>query len=251
MRKLFVIIFFIPFIAFTQSKRSTDSSSTYATKNIIKLNLSSLALNNFSFTFEKLIKNKVSFVLGYRFMNTTKLPYQTTFSGLFNDPVIDFTNISLGNNAVTGEFRFYSHKNMRGFYIAPYGRYANFNLSLPVSYTSTTGGISVTKSATFSGNISSISGGILLGTQHRLSKRIVLDIWLIGAHFGGSTGNLVTNLATPLTTQEQQALQLSLGNIDVSPYNLTGTVTSANSANLQSSTWFGLRGLGINIGYSF
>lgn len=260
MKKTVFVLLILPCIINAQSineskpKEPAKTTKVYpAGKNIFNMNLSSLAFNNFSFTYERLIANKVSLSLNYRFMSKSGLPYQDKIKSLFNNPGINFNHFQLGNYAITPELRLYAHKNMRGFYIAPYARYASFDLTIPVKYNPTQSG-APPEEANFSGTITSFSGGLLLGTQHNLGKHIIIDIWIIGAHFGSSSGTLNTdNINPPLTTQQQKdALQSAIDGINASPFKVTGKVTSATTAYLDASgPWLGVRGLGINLGIRF
>jgi hypothetical protein len=220
--------------------------------NSLKINLSSLAFQNYSISYERLIKNKVSILVGYRYMPFTTLPYSNTISQIANNNNVNFNETNLGNYAFTGELRLYANKNMHGFYLAPYGRYANFNLAIPVQYNTNQGGNTTVQNAVFKGNITSISGGLLLGLQQHISRHFVFDIWLIGANFGNGNGILNANFAAPLTMQEQSSLQDNLNNINGGPFTVKGTVTSSTTANLNlTGPWIGIRALGINIGFTF
>ncbi|MDE3125674.1 MAG: DUF3575 domain-containing protein [Bacteroidota bacterium] len=220
--------------------------------NAIKINFSALAFQNYSVSYERLIKNKVSMMVTYRYMPFTNLPFQQNIANIVSNNNINFNQVTLGNDAITAELRIYAHKNMSGFYMAPYGRYANFNLSIPIQYTFTQNGNAFTKEAVFSGNIQSYSGGLLLGFQKHLSKLLLLDIWLIGAHFGNGVGSLNASFSPPLSPQEEASLQNNLNNINGGPFTVKGTVTNNSTANLNlTGPWLGIRALGINLGIAF
>lgn len=220
--------------------------------NSIKVNLSSLAFQNYSISYERLIKNKVSIMASYRYMPFTQLPYHQNIAQIISNQNINFNQVALGNSTFTAELRIYAHKNMSGFYLAPYGRYANFDLSVPVQYSFNQNGSTTTKETVFSGNVTSYSGGLLFGFQKHLGNHLLLDVWLIGAHFGNGTGILNTSFSPPLSTQEQASLQGNLNNLNGGPFTVKGTVTSSTSANLNlTGPWLGIRALGINLGIAF
>lgn len=259
MKKILFILFCIPFIAQAQSDSLNIQKDADVKKpekyhptgeNIFKLNLSSLAFRNYYLTYERKLANKVSVSLGFRYMAKSTLPYASNIQDAAGLPEINFNLFQMGNTAITPEIRFYAHKNMRGFYLAPYARYASFDLTIPVSYTSSSGS---TLHADFIGTITSFSGGLLLGTQHNIGKHMVIDIWIIGGNFGSGSGTLnATNISPAMTTQERTALQQSMDGIDASPFRIKGKVTSATSANLDASgPWAGVRALGINLGFRF
>lgn len=209
----------------------------------------------------------MSFILGFRYMPNSVVPYSNTIQEMSgtSQNTIDFNLLYMGNTAITPEIRLYSHKNMRGFYISLYGRYANFDMTIPVKFASLEMGQPITQHAAFSGTISSFSGGFLLGTQQNLGKHIVIDIWILGGHVGRSRGSLQSNFNPALVTSVPpngtniaQNLQDALNSIDASPFTFIGKVNvdsggkTASSATLDcNGPWFGIRGLGINLGVRF
>ncbi len=230
-----------------------------AQKNAVKLNLSSLTIRNYHVQYERKILPKMTLNLGLRIMPKGGLPMEESFKNLlpelFEDPDFKIGDFEIGNTAITLEPRFYlSKKAMKGFYIAPYARYASFDLGLPFSYSydqDPTAGVSVvTKTAKFNGKINSFSGGLMFGTQFNIAKRLVLDIWWIGGHYGSSSGDLNLNVALP-TQEERDALKNTLDGFDPSPFKFESSV-NANGAVIKSDgPWAGIRGLGINLGFKF
>ena len=92
----------------------------------------------------------------------------------------------------------------------------------------------------------------MFGTQHQIFKKLVLDIWIIGAHFGNSKGNLIAAINPALSTKEQQDFQTTLNNLDASPFTIVGKVTSSTSAVLKTDgPWVGVRGAGFTLGFRF
>jgi hypothetical protein len=251
--------------SFTQVVDTVAAKPTkvYASgRNILKMNISSLAFSNYSFTYERGIGKKVSLSLNYRFMPNGELPYQNQIKSLINDNSIDFGNFKIGGYALTPELRLYSHKNMRGFYLALYGRYSSFDMTIPIKYTYTTPLGSTSKSALFTGNVSAMCSGFMVGTQHNIFKNCVIDIWIVGAHFGNSSSkDLKATFSTPLSAtppapgydSEQTAMQKAINGIDASPFKVTGKVDNSGSfATLDASgPWLGIRGLGFNFGIRF
>ena len=221
-------------------------------KDIIKTNLSGYVINNYYFTYERNIVKHLSASISYRTMPKGNLPFLSTVESMFTNTNFDFTQFKIGNTAITPEIRIYSHKNMRGFYIAAYARFATFDFTAPLNYTYTNGAISQSATALFDGKISSTSGGLMIGTQHNIFKKFVIDIWIIGGHYGTSNGTLVATINHNMSAQEQQGLQNQINSIKADPFTVTGKVTSPTSANLVSNgPWAGIRGLGINLGFRF
>jgi hypothetical protein len=230
-----------------------------AQKNAVKVNLSSLLLNNYHIQYERKILPKITVNLGFRYMPKSTLPLKEAldkYAGL-DDPSLELGKFEMGNTAITIEPRIYlSKKAMKGFYIAPYARWASFDLTLPFKYTydKDPGPLvnNETKTALFNGKIKSFSGGLMFGTQFNIAKRLVLDIWWIGGHYGSSSGDL--NFVASLPTQEERdAVRNTLNDFDPSPFEFKKPIdVNANGARIESSgPWAGIRALGVNLGFKF
>ncbi len=243
MKKIIVLFLCLPFCAGAQS--------LIGGKNIIRWNLSSLALRNYHFTFEHSITKRLSLSLSYRTMPKGSVPFQSMLENAIKSTQINFSKFEMGNTAITPELRLYlGLGRMKGFYLAPYLRFASFDISAPVKYTITTGpATGQSKEALFSGKITSTSPGLMIGWQFQLATKIVMDIQLIGGHYGTSKGDL--NFAASLNSDEQDALRKSLADIKPDPFKFTSTV-NANGAQIKTDgPWAGIRGANIGIGFRF
>jgi hypothetical protein len=228
--------------------------------NIIKGNLTSFALKNYHISYERSLNRFMSVSASYRYMPKGSLPLQSIAKKYIDNPAINFDLFQMGNNTLTFESRFYlGLQKMSGFYIAPYARFANFDLAVPVAYTynpdaavgSIIGSDPITKIADINGTIKSTSYGAYIGVQKQLLTKLVLDIWLIGGHYGSSNG--VLNFVAPekLPSQAVTALQQALDDTKVNPFELKSKVTQ-NGANADmKGPWAGIRGLGISLGLRF
>ena len=131
MKKIFLLFFIV--IAFNASSQSLIGGD-----NILKTNLSADAINNYNITFEKSINHFISLSVNYKNMPLSKLPLKAITKQFIKNPDIDFDNFKIGNTTITFEGRFYlGLSKMSGFYIGPYIRYGNYDLSVPASYTYT------------------------------------------------------------------------------------------------------------------
>jgi len=226
-------------------------------KNIIKGNLTSFALKNYHLSFERSLNHFMSVSASYRYMPKGSLPLQAIAKKYIDNPAINFDLFQMGNNALTFESRFYlGLQTMSGFYIAPYARFADFDLSVPVEYTYTPEGsfiapTPITKSANLDGLIKSTSYGAYIGLQKQLLTKLVIDIWFIGGHFGSSNGTLNFIAPEKLPTQAVSALQKALDNTKVSPFEITSKVNQNGATADMKGPWAGFRGLGISLGLRF
>jgi hypothetical protein len=222
-------------------------------KNVIKVNLSSLVVKNFHFIYERTITNHFSVSLGYRYMPNGEVPLKSQLEKAIDDPNINISSFRMGNSAFTPEVRLYLGKGrMNGFYIAPYARFATFDVTVPVQYQNSSFP-SQNREALFSGKVKSTSGGLMFGVQRNLLKFLKLDIWMIGGHYGTCDGTLnATNINPPMDASERADLDNELSNLDVEPFKASGQSTSATSAFVTvSGPWVGVRIMGITVGLKF
>jgi hypothetical protein len=89
----------------------------------------------------------------------------------------------------------------------------------------------------------------MLGKQYQIFKKCVLDIWIIGGHYGFSKGNLPATIDHVMEKKEQDDFGTLIKYNEVGQFKVEGSVTSSTTAMLTSSgPWIGIRALGINLG---
>ncbi len=228
-----------------------ENDTTHQKKNIIKLNLFALGLKNISVQYERVVSRKVSVGLGIRYMPDGSLPFKSVFKNIIEEEgdantINQVDNIVLGNFAITPEVRFYTGKKgaPKGFYIAPFVRFARYNTKLPFTYDD--GGVK--KSIDLAGSLSTVTGGILFGKQWQLGKRIYLDWWLMGPQYGTSNGKI--DGKKTMTPSEQSSLREELDDLDIPFTKITYTVDGNGAVVNFKGPWAGLRS-GLCIGINF
>ncbi|TAF51746.1 MAG: DUF3575 domain-containing protein [Sphingobacteriia bacterium] len=220
-------------------------------KNIVKWNLGSMLARNYHFSYERHIAKNFSFQLSYRFMPKGSVPYNAQFENLVNSNVLNFSRFEMGNWAITPEARIYlSLGRMKGFYLAPYVRFAQFDLTAPVKFSSG-GTIPVQKNADFAGIVKSTSGGLMIGYQFQLLKKLVLDFQILGGHYGKAKGDLNFVASPPLTPLEVQNLNAQLASLELDPYKFTYTVNTNGAQMKVDGPWAGVRAINIGLGIRF
>lgn len=246
MKKILLIIAVFP--AFAQAQ-------LLGGKNIIKANLSSLAFGNYHATFERAILKKMSLSISYRYGEKKALPIEQITKDFIDDPNLNFGRFMLGNSAITPELRLYlGMGKMKGFYVAPYARFANFDFTIPIKYQTGFGNFA---DADFVGTIKSTSYGVMFGTQYQILKKLVLDIWIVGGHYGTSSGDLIATFPNlpngQLTASQRTSLEQAIQDIDVSPFKLKGTIAADNKSGtiISDGPWAGVRGAGLSLGFRF
>ena len=217
--------------------------------NLVKINLTAIALKNYSLTYERILTKPISIAVSYRYMPTGTLPFAGSISKSIGDqdPEAKKTieNLRMGNYAITPEVRFYLGKGYgKGFYISLFYRYASFTFDhVPVDYDNNT-------SLDLSGKLTSNTGGIMFGAQWPIGKHLCLDLWVLGAHYGSGTGTFTGVSSQALTPAQQTELRQNLENIDI-PLTTKTINVNANGATLKlDGPWGGIRS-GILFGFRF
>lgn len=257
MKKIFTKLscFAVLITAFSTANAQTDSVKVKrGGKNLISLSLTSLALNTYSFTYERKIGRKISAGLGVRIMPKGGLPFKSKLESVIDDPDTykQISDFETGNYAITPSIKFYFGKDVfRGFYISPFARYSTFTAKLPFEYTYNDGTGDKTKTIPLEGELTGMTGGLLLGAQWKLSKLIYLDWSILGPHYGTSTGNISgkMNFSPATKTQERDALQKELEDLEIPLVDKTVTVDADGNTKVDfSGPWAGVRasiGLGV------
>ncbi len=226
-------------------------------KNILKINLSSLAFHNYSLSYERSLTRKITFVAGYRFMpetNLGSLRLTEKVSNALDEPDItdDLSKITTSNNTYTGEFRFYGgrHPGARGLYLSLYGRYTNIDFDYAYDYTTS----GKTYLLPFKGTATGYAGGVMLGAQWLIAKRITFDWYIIGGHAGKLKVDApATADLSSMTAAEKSALQDELESwIEIGDKNyIEATVTDQGAKAKVDDMLLGIRGLGFCLGIAF
>lgn len=221
-------------------------------KNLVKLNLTGLLLNNYEIQYERSIAKKIS--LSGRLQPYGKIPAISTLTTLIDDQDLmsEIEKFRLGNTVITSEFRFYLGKypGTRGFYIAPFARFSNIsagydNFLLEVE---SNDGDQEIKDIDFNGDIQGLTGGLMFGSQWRLGKSVYLDWWIIGASLGSSSG-LVQAIAA-LSPDEQDFIQQELSGLEI-PFLDYQVEVNNSGARLNFDGPFATLRAGITLGIGF
>lgn len=246
------------FSASLMAQRVMKERDTYGEWNVIKMNLSALATGTFSLQYERALNNHVSVALGAKFRPSAGLPFKSTIKSfldtLSEGPGIDFVNnAKVGGYALTPELRFYLGKGaMHGFYIAPFFRYEHNNLN---SWRYTFKSINETIVIDFTGNQNGIGGGIQLGAHYLLSQTISLDLWVAGPYIFND--KIAVNSVTDLSDKNDQELQDVKNDIEkyvkqyLPTHTVNATVSKTGAFATASGPFYGVRALGVALGFRF
>lgn len=238
--------------AMAQNNATKDSTNNVS-RDILKINLTSLPLKNFHVQFEHALSQKVSLAMGVRVMPVSAIPFESLVLdavGEGDEDTKDLVNYSrIGNIAVTPEVRFYLGKGYgKGFYVAPYYRFANFSTN--TIYLKYDDGAGPKRNLTMNGDLTAHAGGVMFGAQWFLGKRLTLDWWLIGAHYGTGKGKFTGTPSTPFTPAEQESIMQTLEDIDIPLIDKTISISANNVTVNTNGSFGGLRG-GLLLGFRF
>ncbi|WGQ11272.1 DUF3575 domain-containing protein [Pedobacter gandavensis] len=242
--------------SFAQQTNTNQEEENTESKNLVKWNVAALALKTYSFQYERAVGKKISVSLGFRMMPKSHIPFSSTFKSLIDDDQTweSIKDFKTGNFAITPEFRYYVGQSVfRGFYVAPFVRYASYNVAVPYNYEATfsngSGSTTVKDKIDMDGRINTLTTGLLLGAQWKLSKAIYLDWWILGPNYGSASGSISGKKT--LNADEQKALREALTDLDDLPVVKTKSTVDGNGAKIDfSGPWAGVRS-GLSIGYRF
>lgn len=231
------------------AQQEKDKETVAPAKNIVKLNLFALGLKNISIQYERAVARKVTVAGTFRVMPKGSIPLKSTFINLADDPDTErqINNLQIDNVAFMPEVRYYVGKKgaFNGFYLGLFANIASYNTNVAIEFDGAGG---FTEMIPMSGKITGITGGIMLGAQFKLSKKIYLDWWILGPHYGSSNGTLTGQKV--LNAIEQQDLRDELASLDIPLTDFTYTVNGTGATINFKGPWAGLRS-GLCIGFRF
>ncbi len=241
-----IILFFAAFLctfAFAQKEKENAVA-----KNMVKLNLPALALKNITLQYERAVARKVTIAGTFRYMPKSSIPLKSTFIKLADDPEFErqVDGLKVGNYAFMPEARFYLSKKgaFRGFYLGLFGNFSQFTAEVPLEFDNA----GTTEIIPMSGKLNGITGGLMIGTQFKLSKKLNLDWWILGPNYGTSTGKLTGQKTMDAT--EQQSLRDELAGLDIPLTKFTYDVNGNGATINFDGPWGGVRA-GLCLGFKF
>src|SRR5690554_187933 len=242
------IILILLCIFFTSNVLSQEEKPESVKNNMVKLNVLPLTFGSISADYERVISSKTTIGLNLTLMPKRKTPMLGIFESLIDDEAAtnQFKNAKIGTFSVSPQVRFYLGKSAyRGFYVAPFLRYASHSLEIPVEYIYE----NQEESVVIDGSINAFSGGIALGAQWQLSEKIYLDWTIVGPLYGGHKGTLSGQ--KNLNPEEVHEIEQALNDFEGLPFvDYTHEVNDNGVTVDTKGGWAGLR-IGLAVGYRF
>lgn len=247
---LFAVLAIASLSVNAQNDAALESSSSVAPayKNAVKFNLIPLVTRTISLEYERAVAQKITLNATVAFTPKGDLPFKSQFEDNLDD--INIINATkFGSFAAALEGRFYLGRKgaMRGFYIAPFAKYSDYNVQTSISFVESS--TKVTEYVPISGSISTMTFGFSLGVQWQLAKRITLDWRIIGPNYGFSSGTLEGK--KELSADDQKVVLGHMNDFNDIPFmKFKNEVNSQGAKSTISGPWAGIR-TGLSIGFKF
>jgi hypothetical protein len=230
-------------------------------KNFIKLNLTSLAIMNFSLQYERVLSRSISGALSFSYMPETTIPTyiadqiikqadSQSEEGIDPESEDIIRNLLISSYTITPEIRFYLGQKRygQGFYTAFFYRYGHYELSkMPIPYTND---LDEDITINTAGTITSHTGGFMLGYQWALGKHMCLDWQMFGPHFGVSSGDFLGLPSSPLSQVDQADIEEEFLKVESSLVDQTVDASANEVKMLFDGPWGGIR-FAVSFGVKF
>jgi hypothetical protein len=235
-------------------------------KNAIKFNIVGPLTQTYSLQYERMLTSKISFNNTFFYRQKSLIPLGTQVDTLAKRYGVGLTGIKFKyifmNEAKVGikgyapELRFYLGKKKNRSFVALFGQYEDFDMAVPASLAVKYKGLIVDVKTPVNFTFNTLSGGILIGKQWKWN-RMGVDLVVIGPHFGKAKAFYAvaqTELLSKLSEDEKVYLKDKI----IERFGLSGEYFSLDIAgekaeikSIKPIPYLGIRGLGVNLSYSF
>lgn len=251
---VFLILSSISFSGFSQQK------------NAIKFNVAGPLTQTYSLQYERMLTKKLSFNNTFFYRQKSLIPLGTQVDTLAKRYGVGITGIKfkyifmnearVGVKGYAPELRYYIGKKKNRPFVALFGQYEDFDMAVPASLAVLYKGIIVDVKTPVNFTFNSLSGGLLVGKQWKWN-RMGVDLVIIGPHFGKAKAFYAvaqTELLSKLSEDEKVYLKDKI----IERFGLSGEYFALNIAgekaeikSVKPVPYLGIRGLGVNLSYSF
>lgn len=245
--------FFICLISLLLSGRTAQAQLVSPT--VVKVNLSGAVFKNYQVQYERILTPRSTITVTAGASIDAPLPFKQALMDQYgeNDDAVRAINRTLFNKYTgTLEYRFYfSGQAPRGWYIAPFVRYINMDISQDYTYTPSDG---LLHHAHMNAKFNAFGAGILLGHQWLIGNRVTLDLWLLGPFYGTNvTADFVGEdpLWKNLKPADITKLHSDIENTTLPGYTTTATIAVPLIEAKLVGPYYGVRAFGVGLGYRF
>ena len=252
---LSILLFF--FFGVRSQSMAPEKSLDVLKKNIVKVNLSAIAVEAYTIQYEHVVNKAQSIALTVGLSPNVPLPFKQTLLNDFkgnSDARRAIETTVFSKYTATLEYRFYFSGNApKGFYFAPFARYMNMKIGQDYTFTPSDG---LLHHAHMNGKFDGIGAGFLLGDQFLIGKNWAIDWWIIGPFYGSNiTADFIGTdpMMGDMSQQDLDNLKNNIESVKLPLYKTSATVTpSTNTVEAKLvGPYFGLRAMGVCLAYRF
>jgi hypothetical protein len=231
-------------------------------KNSFKFNLTGAPFNLYSIQYERKLNSNISFNNTFFYRLKSGIPFGEFIDKVAKERGVGLTGIKfeyifmneahVGVKGYSPELRFYFGKSKHRPFVGVFGMIEDFDMQVPAELLVKNMEVKVPIDFTFT----TLSGGILIGKQFQWD-RIGLDIVIIGPHLGVANdfmafgrNSAIQNLSDHDKNEVKEQVKQRFGLRD-KYFTMDITDESAEIKSIRSVPYFGIRGVGLNLSYSF
>ena len=254
-KKIYIQIMLVLMISYGSIAQTLPDS---VKKNLIKINLSGLIVQQYTLQYERVVNKSQSIALTISVAPNTPLPFKQTLLNDFGgneDAKRAIETTVFTKYTGTLEYRFYTGGGHapKGFYIAPFVRYMHMSLSQDYTFTPSDDKL---HTAHMTSQFGAMGAGFLLGYQFLFGRHWGIDWWILGPFFGTSiNANFVGTdpQMGDMSAQDLANLKHNIESVSIPGYTVTATVTpSTNTVQAKAvGPYYGARFMGICLVYRF
>jgi len=238
------------------SHRVSAQAAMITGGNVIKVNLSAVAISHYSLQYERVTGPNQSFAIGFGISPDVELPFKSTLLDQFGDEEDARTAIEsmkFTKFTVTPEYRFYISKKgaPKGFYLATFARYTNMSIKDTYEFTPSSGKKHYME---VEGSFNGYGAGAMLGIQWLLGKSVTLDWWIVGPFIGVMSSKFTGvdhDTSDILTEQDERDLEQDINDIEIPLWTLDAKVDNMKADVDLSGPFYGVRMMGLSLGVRF
>ena len=259
MKPLLTVIALLTCYSFTHAQQTAVNKTTnlLLNKNIFKFNLTGPIVNSYVAQYERVLTKRSSITFTVGIASKAPLPFKQTLMNDFggnDDAKRAIETTIFDKQTYTFEYRFYTGGQApRGFYIAPFLRYTNLNISQDYTFTPSD---NILHTAHLNAHIGAGSAGVLLGYQFLLGSHWAIDWWIIGPFIGLPTTGHFTGVSNPgfqdMSATDRANLKSNIESVNIPLWTVNATITDPNQVDVDvKGPYYGIRTMGLTIGYRF
>lgn len=224
-------------------------------RTVVKFNVSGAVFQSYTAQYERVLTPHSTVTFSASYTPNAPLPFKQALLDQYgdnNDARRAIETTLFTKRIGTIEYRFYPAGHApRGWYIAPFARYASMDISNDYTYTTQNG---VLHHAHLNAGFKAGGAGVLLGYQFLFGKHVGLDLWLLGPFYGTNINAVFTGEDprwSELTEADKIKLKHDIDTTQLPLYTVESTLNLPTITARLTGPYYGVRAFGLAIAYSF